>query len=292
MARTIREIADGMKADFVRSEALRTAFGLTAGYDPDGDAAALAAYYDQNFSAVSVETCILYVVAACAAFVENLFDWFTTDVDERVNEDRYGRKGWYEKTAKAFQYRDGDGTDYQLDIDTGEYAVTDEEARIVRHASAEANNGFGVKLKVAKGEDSLSPLDADELAAFTAYINRLKPAGVPVTVVSRNADRLAVNMTVYYDPIVFTEATALQKTKETMAAYLKGIDFNGEFVTMAMVDRLQAVPGLDIIEIHEAKAKHEGYPYEEIENNTRYVPVPGYMVLSDDADLEIELKCR
>ena len=267
MARTIREIADGMKADFVRSEALRTAFGLTAGYDPDGDAAAQAAYYDQNFSAVSVETCILYVVAACAALV-------------------------YEKTAKAFQYQDGNGTDYQLDIDTGEYAVTDEEARIVRHASAVSGNGFGVTLKVAKGDTALSPLDTDELAAFTSYINRLKPAGVPVTVISRNADRLAVNMTVYYDPIVFTEATALLKIKETMAAYLKDIDFNGEFVTMEMVDRLQAVAGLDIIEIHEAKAKHEGYPYEEIESNTRYIPVPGYMVLGDDADLEIELKCR
>lgn len=281
-----------MKADFVRSEALRTAFGLT-GYDPDGDAAAQAAYYDQNFSAVSVETCLLFVVAACAALVENLFDWFTADVNERVNEDRYGRKGWYEKTAKAFQYKDGNGTDYQLDTDTGEYAVTDEEAQIVRHASAEANNGFGVTLKVAKGETgALSPLDTDELTAFEAYINRLKPAGVPVTVISRNADRLAVKITVYYDPIIFTEATALQKVKETMAAYLKGIDFNGEFVTMAMVDRLQAVPGLDIIEIHEAKAKHEGYPYTEIESNTRYVPVPGYMVLGDDADLEIELKCR
>ena len=291
MARTISDIANGMKAAFVRNETLRGAFGLT-GYNPDDDESALAAYYDANFSAVSVETCILYVVAACAALLEHMFDWFTEDVDNIVDNERYGRKGWYEKTAKAFQYQDGNGTDYQLDIDTGEYAVTDEEARIVRHASAEANNGFGVKLKVAKGEDSLSPLDADELAAFTAYINRLKPAGVPVTVVSRNADRLAVNMTVYYDPIVFTEATALQKTKETMAAYLKGIDFNGEFVTMAMVDRLQAVPGLDIIEIHEAKAKHEGYPYEEIENNTRYVPVPGYMVLGDDADLEIELKCR
>lgn len=280
-----------MKADFVRSEALRTAFRLT-GYDPDGDAAAQAAYYDQNFSAVSVETCLLFVVAACAALVENLFDWFTADVNERVNEDRYGRKGWYEKTAKAFQYKDGNGTDYQLDIDTGEYAVTDEEARIVRHASAEANNGFGVKLKVAKGEGSLSPLDADELAAFTSYINRLKPAGVPVTVISRNADRLAVKMTVYYDPIIFTEATALQKVKETMAAYLKGIDFNGEFVTMSMVDRLQAVPGLDIIEIHEAKAKHEGYPYTEIESNTRHVPVPGYMVLGDDAEIEIKLKVK
>ena len=287
MARTIREIADGMKADFVRSEALRTAFGLT-GYDPDGDAAAQAAYYDQNFSAVSVETCLLYVVAACAALVENLFDWFTADVDGRVNEDRYGRKGWYEKTAKAFQWQDG--TDFGLDIDTGEYAVADEGARIVRHASAEANNGFGVKLKVAKGETgALSPLDADELAAFTSYINRLKPAGVPVTVVSRNADLLAVDMAVYYDPIVFTEATALQKVKDTVTAYLQGIEFNGEFVTMEMVDRLQTVAGLDIIEIHKAKAKHEGYPYTDIESNTRYIPEPGYMVLGDDADLEIRL---
>lgn len=294
MARTIREIADGMKADFVRSEALRTAFGLTAGYDPDGDAAAQAAYYDQNFSAVSVETCILYVVAACAALVENLFDWFTADVDERVNEDRYGRKGWYEKTAKAFQYQDGNGTDYQLDIDTGEYAVTDEEARIVRHASAEANNGFGVTLKVAKGDTALSPLDTDELAAFTSYINRLKPAGVPVTVISRNADRLAVNMTVYYDPIVFTEATALLKIKETMAAYLKDIDFNGEFTVMAMVDRLQSVTGIDIVEVKGVRAKHEGYGYKDVEyyNGYPYVPESGYLVLGEDVEQDIKLIVR
>ena len=290
MARTIREIADGMKADFVRSEALRTAFGLTAGYDPDGDAAAQATYYDQNFSVVSVETCILYVVAACAALVENLFDWFTADVDERVNEDRYGRKGWYEKTAKAFQYQDGNGTDYQLDIDTGEYAVTDEEARIVKHASAEATNGIGVRLKVAKESDgALAPLTSDELAAFTTYINRLKPAGVPVTVISRNPDRLAVELAVYYDPLVFNAATALQKVKETISGYLNSIEFNGEFVTMTMVDWLQSVPGLDIIEAGEVSAKHAEYTPEPIENNARYVPQPGYMTLGDDADLEIKV---
>ena len=291
MARTIREIADGMKADFVRSEALRTAFGLTAGYDPDGDAAAQAAYYDQNFSAVSVETCILYVMAACAALVENLFDWFTADVDERVNEDRYGRKGWYEKTAKAFQYQDG--VDYDLNIDTGRYEVEEGEDspyRIVKHASAEASNGYGVRLKVAKEiNGELAPLNNDEKAAFVVYINRLKPAGVPVEVISSNPDKLAMKMAVWYDPLVFSAATALQKVKETVSDYLKSLEFNGEFVTMTMVDWLQAVPGLDIIEAGEVRAQHAGWGYDRIERDARYVPKPGYMVLGDDTELEIEV---
>jgi hypothetical protein len=278
-----------MKAAFVRSETLRTAFGLPAP-DSDADESALAAYYDTNFSAVSVETCILYVVATCAALMEYMFDWFTEDVDNIVNNERYGRKGWYEKTAKAFQYQNGNGVDYALNIDTGEYDDFDENAQIVKHASAEASNGIGVKLKVAKENNGvLAPLSDLELTAFTTYINRLKPAGVPVTVISRNPDRLAVEMAVYYDPLVFNAATALQKVKDTISDYLNSIEFNGEFVTMTMVDRLQSVPGLDIIEAGEVKAKHEGYGYTPIENNARYVPKPGYMTLGDDAELAIEV---
>ncbi len=291
MARTIREIADGMKVDFVRNENLRTVYGL-ADYNPDDDAAALAAYYDSKFSLVSVETCILYVVAACAALVENLFDWFTADVNEIVNEDRYGRKGWYEKTALKFQMG------YPLNEETGKYDTVVEEnneALIVKHASAEANNGFGVKLKVAKGETgALSPLDTDELTAFETYINRLKPAGVPVTVVNRSADLLALDMAVYYDPLVFTEASALQKVKDTVTAYLQGIEFNGEFTVMAMVDRLQAVAGIDIVEVKGVRAKHEEYGYKDVEyyNGYPYVPESGYLVLGDDIEQDIKLIVR
>ena len=169
MARTIREIADGMKVEFVRNGTLRDLYGLTD-YNPDNDAAALAAYYDSKFSLVSVETCILFVVATCAALLENMFDWFTADVDGIVNEDRYGRKGWYENTARNFQFEDG--TNFGLDIETGEYATVDEEARIVTHASA-SSNGFGVKLKVAKGNaGALQPLSQQERTAFETYINR------------------------------------------------------------------------------------------------------------------------
>jgi hypothetical protein len=280
-----------MKVDFVRNENLRTVYGL-ADYNPDDDAAALAAYYDSKFSLVSVETCILYVVAACAALVENLFDWFTADVNEIVNEDRYGRKGWYEKTALKFQMG------YPLNEETGKYDTVVEEnneALIVKHASAEANNGFGVKLKVAKGETgALSPLDTDELTAFETYINRLKPAGVPVTVVNRSADLLALDMAVYYDPLVFTEASALQKVKDTVTAYLQGIEFNGEFTVMAMVDRLQAVAGIDIVEVKGVRAKHEEYGYKDVEyyNGYPYVPESGYLVLGDDIEQDIKLIVR
>jgi hypothetical protein len=280
-----------MKVDFVRNENLRTVYGL-ADYNPDDDAAALAAYYDSKFSLVSVETCILYVVAACAALVENLFDWFTADVNEIVNEDRYGRKGWYEKTALKFQMG------YPLNEETGKYDTVVEEnneALIVKHASAEANNGFGVKLKVAKGETgALSPLDTDELTAFETYINRLKPAGVPVTVVNRSADLLALDMAVYYDPLVFTEASALQKVKDTVTAYLQGIEFNGEFTVMAMVDRLQSVTGIDIVEVKGVRAKHEGYGYKDVEyyNGYPYVPESGYLVLGEDVEQDIKLIVR
>lgn len=276
----------------MRSEALRGLYGL-ADYNPDSDAASLAAYYDSKFSLVCVETCILFVVAACVALVENMFDWFTADVNEIVNEDRYGRKGWYEKTARKFRFTDG--VDYELDTETGEY-LTDggDGARIVKHASA-YSNGFGVKLKVAKGNaGALSPLSDEEITAFETYINRLKPAGVPVTVISRNADQLALDMAVYYDPLVFTEASALQKVKDTVTAYLQGIEFNGEFTVMAMVDRLQSVSGIDIVEVKGVRMKHEGYGYEPVayNNGYPYVPESGYLVLGDDSYQDIELIVR
>lgn len=286
MARTINEIANGMKVEFVRSEALRNAFGLT-NYNADSDESEQVGYYNNNFSLVSVETCIIYVVATCMALLERMMDWFTEDVDTAISRERYGHAGWFENVAKNFQYEDG--TDFGLDESTGVYATVDTEARIIRHASCE-DNGFGVKLKVAKaGNGELEPLDQDEKSAFEYYISRLKPAGIPVTVISRNADTLKLKMTVWYNPTIFTETTALNKVKEVIRQYLTDIDFNGEYVTMTMVDRLQAVSGIDIIEVGEAYALHAGYDYERIAHDARYIPVAGHIKLAGDEDNEITM---
>lgn len=241
MARTIKEIANGMKSSFIGNEDLCTAFGLE--YDPDRTDTDCIEYYDANFSAVSVETCLIYVVATCAAALENMFDWFKEDVDQIISEERYGHKGWYVKKAKEFEWN-------------GE--------RIIAHASCEELS-FGVKLKVAKSDgDDLCPLDNaqtnDEFGGFQHFMNREKPAGMPISFVNEQADSLLLNIECHYDPLVYTggDDEARQKIIDGINAYLNDIEFNGELSTTALVDSLQKLNGFGAIEITEAQAKPFG----------------------------------
>lgn len=284
MAREIKTIHNGMKVEFVRNDVLRTNFGIDD--DISGmDENALVACYDSHISVVSVVNSLMFVVATCCALVENMMDWFREDVDVAIRRERYGKAGWYEQVAKRFQY-DG-STDFGLNEETGEYATVSEENRIVHQACCE-ENGFGIRLKVAKSEDNgLTSLSHDEMLALKSYMNRLKPAGMQIDVVSLTADVLKLKMAVYYNPILFTEANATTKVKEVVGGYLSELDFNGEFVTQSMVDRLQVVSGIDIVEVAEVEARYAGYNYERISNDARYVPKAGYMVLADDSELEL-----
>lgn len=275
MARTIKEIANGMKEAFVGNETLRTHYGLDD-FNPSVD---YVEFYNQHFSAVSVETCLIYIVAACAAALENMFDWFKQDVNEIVANERYGHKGWYEAKAREFHYTDTN---------------TQEEVYPITHASCEELN-FGIKLKVAKGEpgsmvplETTTPPDDDEMERFIVYMSRIKPSGMPIECISLPPDMLKVAMVVYYDPLIVRGGDVEDTVKKAITSYLQGIDFNGVFTTMEMVDALQKVEGLDIVEVTAVQAKHAGTSYEDIENDTRYVPKAGYMILTDnDAELSI-----
>lgn len=262
MARTIKEIANGMKSDFIGNEDLCTAFGLT--YDDGRGEAERIAYYDDNFSAVSVETSLIYVVAACAAAIENMFDWFKEDVDNVIANERYGHKGWYVKKAKEFEWN-------------GE--------RIISHASCEELD-FGVRLKVAKSDGvDLYPLDNaqtnDEFGGFQHFMNREKPAGMPISFVNEQADSLKLNIDCHYDPLVFTGGSeaAVGSVISCIVAHINSIDFNGVFTTTALVDALQTVPGLSAIEIISAQAARQGENYVPFVST--YNPRSGYLRLDE-----------
>lgn len=260
MARTIKEIANGMKSDFIGNEDLCTAFGLT--YDEDRTEDDRSAYYDDNFSAVSVETCLIYVVAACAAAIENMFDWFRDDVDNVIANERYGHKGWYVKKAKEFEYNG---------------------VKIISHASCE-EMPFGIKLKVAKmGNNGLCPLEntPDEIGAFQIWMNREKPAGMPINYVNSPADSLKLGIECHYDPLVYTggDDDARGAIIDGIEEYLNSIDFDGEFSTTALVDALQKLNGFDAIEITSADAMFQGGSYQPF--TSIYNPRSGYMRLEE-----------
>lgn len=260
MSRTIKEIANGIKADFISNQNLCNAFNLT--YDANRSIADCITYYDNHFSAVSVETCLIYLVATCVVVLENMFEWFKDDVNEIITNERYGHKGWYEQTAKKYE-------------DFGN--------NIISHASCEEMN-FGVKLKVAKmGDNGLEKLDNDELTRFSTWMNRKKVAGIPIVYINEDPDDIKLSLVVYYDVLKFADETICRnKVIESINGYLNDIEFNGYFTTMNLVDAMQRVEGLDIIEITSVQTKYAGYNYTNIENSTRYNPYSGYLRLDEN----------
>jgi hypothetical protein len=264
MARTIKDIADSMKAEFVGSEALRTHYGLDD-FNANVD---YVEFYNSHFSVVSVETCLIYIVATCANALEKLFDLFRKEVDDIVANERYGHKGWYERKAREFHYTD---------------QTTQEEVYPITQVSCEEQN-FGIKLKVAKGEPgSLAALEAIELTAFEYWMDRQKPAGIPIRYESREADSLWLTMAVFYDPVKMDAEHVNESVNDAIKAHLHSIDFNGVFSTTALVDDLQKLEWLTLVEIHEVHSRANGYQYEsQIEAGTRHVPVSGWYELDED----------
>lgn len=299
MARQIKEILDGMKRDFVRNDAMRNAFRIIGTVTTDEQALRV---YNNTFSAANVVSLLMYVVACCAAYLENVFDWFQRDVNNTIANERYGYKGWYENIAKQFRYSQGLSSNYdivssgvELEIVEEFYKPIDdpallEELQIVKfaHCSANSNGNVGVVLKIASSDGHGNPQMvggaeySGERVVFERYINRVKPAGIPVTVINRPADLIDVSMTVWYDPLVMDENGVLLADGEkpimnAVMEYLKRLDFNGEFITMRMVDAIQQVEGVEVVDMVSVMTKNAGHTWEDV--YARCTPYSGYFEL-------------
>lgn len=292
MARTIKEIVEEIQVSFVRNETLRNIYGLED-YNADGDDAAQLAYYNNNFSKISVETCLMYAIAACMATIENLFDWLKKDVQQIVNNERYGYAGWYAKKMKEFRYGQNITNDYShSDVDFAEgteYADTGltqqeiEDLQIIKYASAvDSNRNVVVKIAKDDGNGAPTPLTNSEAEMAEAYINRIKPAGIHIVVINEPADALDVSVKVVYNPLIFSTNTDVENAVETaIKKYLNSIEFNGKFVAMKMVDYLQDVEGIEIAQVNSISVTHAGFPAEDITSNTYYVSASGYLNLTN-----------
>ncbi|MDR2009213.1 MAG: hypothetical protein LBQ22_01875 [Bacteroidales bacterium] len=299
MARTIKEIAEKIKKDFISSHTLRTIYNLNDEYESyTGEN---ENFYDKHFSEISIETLLINIVAAVAAVIENMFDWFKKDITELVEQERYGHPGWYEKMACRFQYGDDIDENY-YSYETGEpfsesdiYSVISIGKQVVKYAYAEENgSGAGVVIKIAgKNNDTLEPIDEIQEKAFTEYINRIKPAGIPVKVINKIPDSLSIKLSIYYNPLVMDnegkllENDDIEPVSDAIKNYLNNLEFNGEFINMRLVDEIQKAEGVEIVDLEEVKAKHA--EYEEKIVKVRHTPYAGYMTLNFDSNDDFDI---
>ncbi len=215
-----------------------------------------------------------WVIATVFWITESYFDQHRADVLAALNSLKVMNLQWYVTKAKAFQYG------YSLPSGGVDYAAVDAAAMIVTEAAAtELPNQ--IRLKVAKGAaGALVPLASGELIAFTAYINRVKAAGVRVNCTSGVGDDLQAGLTIYYDALAIAadgsriDGTSATPVLDAVNAFLAAIPFNGVIVVNKLVAALSAVEGVQLVKINSLQAKYGGLPYTDVVD--QYLPDAGY----------------
>ena len=275
MARSIEQIKSSMAEAFMQDTNLATKYGFEVGAD-----------FNNTFSKVSIESLILYIIAASIWTLEKLFDTHTAEVTDYIATMKPHSLRWYVEKAKAFMYGVPliNGTDQH-----NTEGMTDEQinqAKIVTFAACTEANAT-LYLKVAKAGPA--PLTTDEKAAFVAYLHEIKDAGVRIDVISEHGDYLNLNMVIYYDPLLINangenKATGNKVVEDAIKGYIEYIPFNGEFRKNELEDAIQAVEGVVMVELGVVEHSETGEDgtFEEVIPYCK--PTSGYFKF-DHADL-------
>lgn len=289
MARSIKQIKDEMTEMFIKDVNIQTKYELEADET-----------FEKQFSKVSLESILFYIVAFCAWTLETLFDKHLDDMEVLYREHHAHTFSWYNNKAKAFMLG------YKLIRFTSNYDTTElseaqiEEAKIITNASCikrfNSNNTSFLRLKVAKQDGKmLKKLDEMELASFSSYMSEIQDAGVDLVCTSNEADYINMKWVVYYDPQVLDgegnrlDGSASDVVKTAIRDYVQDLPFNGLYKLTYHIDVLQKVQGVVDAYIKEA--------FVHPELSSQYVSVTesgtiadaGYFKFYSDNDLIVEM---
>ncbi|MDO4763827.1 MAG: nucleotidyltransferase [Flavobacteriaceae bacterium] len=243
-------------------------------------------------SKVSIWRLWTYITAFAIWTLEKIFDQHKREVRLALSELKPHTARWYRNKALAFQYG------FNLIIDSDQFnneGRTEDEinnSKIVKYSAvteSEAESRLIVKIATEQNEE-LQPISQGQKAAFEAYMNEIKDAGVRISVINYLPDILKLQMKIYRDPLVLDEngqsiITGEKPVEKAIKNYLKNLPFNGELVLAHLVDELQKVEGVKIPHIILAESKWidagtNGYgQFQTVEVKT--IPVSGYFKIEN-----------
>lgn len=165
-----------------------------------------------------------------------------------INDQKFGKAGYYVSSAKAFQYGDNliiDSTTLNL-----VYATIDTTKQIISQA-AFGENVTGASsqlyLKIATLNPLtgvLGPLNSPQLAAFTTYFLNFTIPGLPVSIINLPANILSFQgVLTYYS--TYDLSTLKTLLSAALIKFRNSFNFNGTFYTGDLEDYIKAnVPGV------------------------------------------------
>lgn len=223
--------------------------------------------FDEQFSAVSIENLLFYAQAFGLMVLEKIVGDRIAKLEEHFNRLRPHTLSWYAEKIKAFQ-KDGD-----LNKDTDVYPNINKEKQVVKYCSLMERNGvLSAKIAGQDKDGKPSRLSDDDVKKVSAYVSKIKDAGVRVLLSSGDADKFNVSLLIHYDPLKRLEAKDIKKV---VSEYLESMPFDGIYSNMALIDAIQKVDGVRVAEVLTSEAKYGGNITKSIDSV--YVPTSGYM---------------
>jgi hypothetical protein len=270
MARTVAEIKKQMTDAFMADATIREKYGLREGDTWSG-----------SFSSVSLESIMFFIVAACCHVLEVVFEEYVKVVDDKVSMAVVASVPWYYKMAKAFQY--GDSLVLNEDTQQYGYAAIDEGKQVVKYAAVR-DRGTSVQILVS-GEKDGKPvaLSNSVLTVFKEYMNRVKVAGVVLSIRSKNADKMVIRAKVYVDSLVINSDGTLisdgsKPVEEAINTYLANIVYGGTFNKTKLTNAILGVEGVSDVEIGECSYMEDGGTEYTVIKGNNYTALGGCFV--------------
>jgi len=285
MARTIIQIYDEMIAEKQLNATL-------TGLQPNIESGQNLLTDLTSASKVAIWRLIFFTVAVAIWTHEQIFDLHKLEIEKRASELITGTLRWYSEQALAFQY--GDILVWNNNLLKYEYSSGSTGQKIIARASTievvGANNQIRIKIAKLNTAGKLVPLSGTEQNSFTAYINRVKFAGVNLAITNINPDQLKLSIRVYYNPLILTSTGELISTsgvfpvENAINTYIANLPFDGVFNINAMIDKIQSADGVIDPFVISCDAQTGSTPYIPITQN--YTANAGYLEIDPSFPLD------
>lgn len=242
MARTIEEISTYLKTCFVGNETIQDVYGLVAGKA-----------FDEQFSKVSIESILIYVFAASAWVLEQMWEAFRTETELRINDAYVTSLSWYYR--KALEFQKGDALVFDEKTYSYKYPSVDTDKQVVKNVAVrQVTDNDVTKLKIYFSDAEKQPLPTDLRTSFETYMREIGAAGTHYLFVSEAPDPLRVHLRIYYDPLVLdSTGTRLEgdgkPVEEIVESYLNTLEYGGTFYASKLIDMIQTTQGVKDVEL-------------------------------------------
>lgn len=260
------------------NEDVANAYGFAAGDN-----------FSSQFSVVSIENLLFYIVAVASWIVEKCIDTHKEEMNAILDSKIPHRAKWYRDKTLGFMAGKTLADDSDEYDTSGMTADEIETAQVVKYAAVSENTSSSVLTIKVAGEEGgkRSALDASTQHQLENYLREVKDAGVRISLINESADRFKCVLTIIYDGVL-PAASVATAVLAAVQDYVENLPFNGIYSNMALVDAVQQVDGVKIAEVESSAIMANGSDaWTDIA--VRTVPHSGYMnAASSDVTLNME----